>query len=184
MLLRDSPGWTPGCPRTQSAPPPRFPAWGPGVALGVLRSHLLDGTAGSPSQASCFSEIVKPQPCGSLDVSPLRGSDGGPGSGSSSGPVPQLYGSALWLDLSVQGFYSGCLGLPFGSCDPITLFYDPGAYPLLLSVSQGLCGSHVEAGPQGEEGNERGQTEQPHRSTPSGFAPPQGGSWGSWWSCH
>ena len=29
----------------------------------------------------------------------------------------------------------------------------------------------------------RGQTEQPHRLTPVGFAPPQDGSWGSRWSC-
>lgn len=29
----------------------------------------------------------------------------------------------------------------------------------------------------------RGQTEQPHRLTPVGFAPPQEGSWGSQWSC-
>ena len=35
----------------------------------MLRSHLLGGTAGSSLQASCFSEIPKPQPCGSLHVS-------------------------------------------------------------------------------------------------------------------
>ena len=72
----------------------------------MLRSHLLGRTAGSSLQASCFFEIPKPQPCGSLHVSSpgMEGFRWGgvSGSGASSGPVLQFYDSAPWLDLSVQ----------------------------------------------------------------------------------